>query len=80
MRTAVSTLTHVVRRKAANAVLGTAAALARMADEIEDLQQRESSLNAEERDHLRALQHESHEARTQYQAAISRFRAVTGAA
>jgi hypothetical protein len=80
VRSAVSTLTPVVRRRAANAVLGTAAALARMADEIEDLERRGGALDPDERVRLRDLEAASLAARTQYQAAISRFRAVTGAA
>jgi hypothetical protein len=69
----VTTIEPMMRRRAANAVLSTAAALARLADEIDEA--RASGDRA-----LAELQRQSDELREEYLAALSRYRAVMGAA
>ena len=74
----VTTIEPMMRRRAANAVLATAAELARLADEIDDLRGHVSDRAG--RDRLDVLETRSMALRDEYQMALSRYRAVMGAA
>ena len=75
-RATVTTIGHQARRRAGNALLTAAAALASLADDLEDLRNR-SRLTRVERERLAALAAQELEARRQYQEALGRYRAVT---
>ena len=70
----------MMRRRAANALLSTAAALARLADDIEDLHRSGVQDTREQRARVTAIREESENLRREYQAALYRYRAVASAA
>ena len=74
----VTTVEAMMRRRAANALLSTAAALARLADDIDDLAQPGLPPTAAQRARVAALREESENLRREYQAALYRYRAVAG--
>jgi hypothetical protein len=76
----VTTVEAMMRRRAANALLSTAAALARLADDLDELAKPGRPQTAEHRGRIAALRQESEALRCEYQAALYRYRAVAGIA
>lgn len=75
---AVTNVTTMMRRRAANALLNSASALARMADELADLEASGQSTTWG-RDRYEALQRDAAALREEYHEALFRYRAVMGA-
>ena len=72
----VTTIDAMMRRRAANALLSTAAALAKLADDIDDLVRSGLPRTAERQAQVDALRRESDNQRREYQAALYRYRAI----
>lgn len=76
--TAVTSVATMMRRRAANALLNTASTLARMADELADLEA-SGLAAAKEKARYESLKAQSAALREEYHEALFRYRSVMGA-